>query len=77
MTAILVYWALQIAVWIAGGFIFLRRKEIVQKHKGRKDPRLQRVFMLIFTPIFAFVMPAFADTHRRTIRSISFSCSPL
>ena len=54
MTAILIYWTLQIAVWIACVFIFLRRKEIARNHKGRKDPRLQRVFMLIFTPIFAF-----------------------
>ena len=55
MTATLIYWTLQIAIWIACVFIFARRKEIAAKHKGRKDPKLQRVLMLILAPVFAFV----------------------
>jgi len=54
MTAILIYWTLQIAIWIACVFIFIRRKEIAERHKGRRDSTAQRILMLVLTPVFAF-----------------------
>jgi hypothetical protein len=54
MTATVIYWTLQIAIWIACIFVFIRRKQNIEKHNGRKDSRLQRVFMVIFIPVFAF-----------------------
>ena len=54
MTATLIYWTLQITIWIVCIFLFIRRKEIIAKHTGRKDPKLQRVLMLVLTPLLAF-----------------------
>ena len=54
MTAPLIYWTLQIAIWIGCIFLFVRRKEIIEKHKGRKDSKFQRVLMLFLTPVFAY-----------------------
>ena len=54
MIAILIYWTLQIAIWMACILIFVRRKKIAAKNKGRKDSTVQKVLMLTLTPVFAF-----------------------
>jgi hypothetical protein len=54
MSAMLLYWIFQIAIWIACIVIFIRRKEIPEKHKGRKDSTVRKVLMLVFIPMFAF-----------------------
>jgi hypothetical protein len=54
MNAILLYWALQIAICPACIFIVVRRKESVEKHDGWRDTKAQKVIILLFTPILAF-----------------------
>ena len=54
MTATVIYWSVQLAIWIVGATLFARREAIAEKHYGRKDSPVERVLMLVLTPVLAY-----------------------
>lgn len=50
---ILAYWVIQILIGIVCISVFVRRKKLTTRHR-RKDGPIEKIFMILGTPVFAF-----------------------